>query len=89
MPSAKSTAAITVTHKPTTSRLIAVRQPFHSREVCMATEISRTKPKTPMPGAIDVYEGSTHLLSLAKSRYRFITVVARLPPLPYRLLFVR
>jgi len=33
MPSAKSTAAITVTHKPTTSLLIAVRQPFHSREV--------------------------------------------------------
>jgi hypothetical protein len=32
MPSAKSTAAITVTHRPNPSRLIAVRQPFHSRE---------------------------------------------------------
>ena len=40
MPSAKSTAAITVTHKPTTSRLIAVRQTFYSREVGMATGIS-------------------------------------------------
>jgi len=39
MPSAKSTAAITVTHRPNPSRLIAVRQPFHSRE-------SRCRPES-------------------------------------------
>ena len=33
MPSAKSPAAITVTHKPSPSRSIAVRQPIHSRKV--------------------------------------------------------
>jgi hypothetical protein len=36
-----------------------------------------------------VYEDPTHLLSLAKSRWRSIAVVALSPPVPLRLLFVR
>ena len=41
MPSAKSTAAITVTHKPNPSRMIAVPQPFHSREVGLWQDFPR------------------------------------------------
>ena len=49
----------------------------------------RVVGKSEVKDAKRVYEDSTHLLSLAKSRQRAITVVALSLPVPFRLFFVR